>query len=430
MAQLAIKGHPTRGREVIQLLVMLGGVNKHQIDAIRETYVYFVDIDGIIRLLQIDQLLPEQYIVYSLEEFEEKFPYKVGDKVEVRENGKVLSISNMIWEDELSTVYYGDMEDIVYYTADELKPYKEELTMKKKSKLINIQPKLVGNECVHFPIPTGMKLEVKDGMCYLYRDCGEHKESKCLQELKEYLDNATPEQLEEDWKELEKFSAVGPVADEYVEQCKREGVNLQELERKLDEALEKETAESLNKWLDEENMNTNNLCTRCVYAVDNHCGLRGFTNDFNRPYCSARNTDKLPNGFELQPDGYFSWVDSKPQYPKDYVECCKVLGISRDDVDIDLPHPYQQKMFNLFKLHICRDAYWKISGEELGLDKPWEPDWTNTNSNKYCIYYVGNEIKKQPMLEVRHFLAFPTAEMRDAFYDNFKELIEQCKELL
>ena len=25
---------------------------------------------------------------------------------------------------------------------------------------------------------------------------------------------------------------------------------------------------------------------------------------------------------------------------------------------------------------------------------------------------------------------FPTAEMRDAFYENFKELIEQCKELL
>ena len=27
-------------------------------------------------------------------------------------------------------------------------------------------------------------------------------------------------------------------------------------------------------------------------------------------------------------------------------------------------------------------------------------------------------------------LAFPTEEMRDAFYENFKDLIEQCKELL
>jgi hypothetical protein len=27
-------------------------------------------------------------------------------------------------------------------------------------------------------------------------------------------------------------------------------------------------------------------------------------------------------------------------------------------------------------------------------------------------------------------LAFPTEEMRDTFYENFKDLIEQCKELL
>jgi hypothetical protein len=27
-------------------------------------------------------------------------------------------------------------------------------------------------------------------------------------------------------------------------------------------------------------------------------------------------------------------------------------------------------------------------------------------------------------------LAFPTEEMRDEFYENFKYLIEQCKELL
>ena len=27
-------------------------------------------------------------------------------------------------------------------------------------------------------------------------------------------------------------------------------------------------------------------------------------------------------------------------------------------------------------------------------------------------------------------LSFPTEEMRDAFYENFKDLIEQCKELL
>ena len=53
-----------------------------------------------------------------------------------------------------------------------------------------------------------------------------------------------------------------------------------------------------------------NLCIECVYAVNNnHCGLRGFRSNFNVNYCSAQNIDKLPNGFELQEDGYFSWVN-------------------------------------------------------------------------------------------------------------------------
>ena len=123
MATLAIKGHPTRGKEVIQLLEMLGGVNKHKIYAIRQTYVYFIDIDGIIRLLQIGQLSVEQYVVYSLEEFEEKYHYKVGDRVTYRAD-KLLEaqvITNMRWDYNYDCVlYYLDdcniiiSEDILY----------------------------------------------------------------------------------------------------------------------------------------------------------------------------------------------------------------------------------------------------------------------------------------------------------------------------
>ena len=32
--------------------------------------------------------------------------------------------------------------------------------------------------------------------------------------------------------------------------------------------------------------------------------------------------------------------------------------------------------------------------------------------------------------DVNVILTFPTEEMRDAFYENFKDLIEGCKELL
>ena len=74
------------------------------------------------------------------------------------------------------------------------------------------------------------------------------------------------------------------------------------------------------------------------------------------------------------------------------------------------------------KLLICRDAYWKIAGEEMGLGKPWEPDYNNEIQIQYGLY----DIIKYSLLSPSQF-AFPTPEMRDAFYDNFKELIETIK---
>lgn len=39
---------------------------------------------------------------------------------------------------------------------------------------------------------------------------------KLLDELLDYLSNASSEQLEKDWKQLEPFSHVGPTAEEFV----------------------------------------------------------------------------------------------------------------------------------------------------------------------------------------------------------------------
>ena len=93
-------------------------------------------------------------------------------------------------------------------------------------------------------------------------------------------------------------------------------------------------------------------------------------------------------------------------------------------------HPMQ----TFARLLICRDAYWKISGEEMGLGKPWEPDY-DSGVNKYgiiCMNGVVQESNPTTNWE-RHLnkvLDFPTAEMRDAFKENFDPDIEFCKELL
>jgi hypothetical protein len=66
----------------------------------------------------------------------------------------------------------------------------------------------------------------------------------------------------------------------------------------------------------------------------------------------------------------------------------------------------------------------------MGLGKPWKPNWED-ESDKFTIEYFYNNIDTDTLRTYEsHMFAFPTAEMRDAFYENFKEEIEECKELL
>ena len=182
-----------------------------------------------------------------------------------------------------------------------------------------------------------------------------------------------------------------------------------------------------------------NACQKCAFAVrdDNpHCGLRGFTSRFNVEWCSAEN-DKAPNGYELQEDGYFSWVIKKKEYPKTYKECCEILGCSYnvqfDRCESSYESKLHDKLLALREVLICCYAYWKIAGEEMGLGKPWKPNWDKCNGTKYCIYPILNSIRHDAIANDEYenrILAFPTVEMKDAFYENFKEKIEKCKDLL
>ena len=80
---------------------------------------------------------------------------------------------------------------------------------------------------------------------------------------------------------------------------------------------------------------------------------------------------------------------------------------------------------NFQKLLICRDAYWKIAGEEMGLNDPWEPDFDNLSTN---LEYM--KIVKGCFTYSSKVFVFPTTEMLDAFKENFDPDIEICKELL
>lgn len=114
------------------------------------------------------------------------------------------------------------------------------------------------------------------------------------------------------------------------------------------------------------------------------------------------------------------------KYPTSYEECCK---ITEDVADASLTC-FACKLLNDFqKLLLCRDAYWEIAGRELGLDNHWEPDWTD-GKIKYGITYYRNFLIHNNCTHSNKILVFPTEEMRDAFYNNFKNRIESCKTLL
>lgn len=125
----------------------------------------------------------------------------------------------------------------------------------------------------------------------------------------------------------------------------------------------------------------------------------------------------------------------QPQYPKTYKECCEVLFPHSIALGKVLTSGYNcEKLKKFGELLICRDAYRKIAGEEMGLWKPWKPDYVS-GVNKYGIISMNGAVQKSnPTTNwERHLnkvLEFPTAEMRDAFFENFKDMIEQCKELL
>lgn len=157
---------------------------------------------------------------------------------------------------------------------------------------------------------------------------------------------------------------------------------------------------------------------------------------------------KIPDGYEIievSKDKVFI-KPIKPKYPKTYKECCDVLLISpyynlryrtyercyNEYATSNSLLSLQDKLNTLGKLLICRDAYWKIAGEQMGLDKPWDSKY-GCGEWGYWIRYDINENKiycQDSRILVNYLLVFPTTEIRDTFYRNFNDLIEQCKEFL
>jgi hypothetical protein len=286
MANLAIKGHSTRGSEVIGILKMLGGNNVYKLTG-NTSGAYYI-IEGFEREIRIGEYIfgNEDICFFTLDEFEEKFPYKVGDKV-MTDDGDKANIVGMVWDNDIDDVFYEiqiGIED-VKYPKELLQPYKEET--------ITI---------------------------------GDFKAN-----TKEWLIDKLHGMIISD-----AIKTIGNIHDEL----------------------------------------------------------------------------------------------HKPKYPKTFIEVLNFWHPDRQLED-DYQRCYKKDLVEkLQDLLYARDAYWKIAGEQMGLGKPWKPDWLNVEQDKYVLFTHNNAICSNSYVLGHNILAFPTEEMRDAFYENFKDWIEQCKELL
>ena len=305
--KLAIKGHSTRGKEIIELLEMMGGeaIGAKGYD---EHAIYVIPENGIIDVRFAYQKHIDNYAIFTLEDFLEKFPYKVGDKVHIyvqnddidgRYDIEATEITSMRWNPACCKIAYK-MKDI------NREFYKEEIKCKVDD----------SNKSIDNPIDSSQFMQMGKTVAVCFNTANYENE-----------------------------------------------VELQ--------------------------------------LGDYEIAVR---------------------------DGKTYAVLKKPKYPTTYEECY-------DEGNTELHFIYVDKderdLYESFiQLIRCRNAYWKIAGEEMGLDKPWEPDWTNLDQLKYCIWVDVGEFITMINVRGQHILAFPTEEMRDAFFKNFKDLIEQCKELL
>ena len=415
--RLAIRGHSTRGNEVIELLEMMGGKNFSN-KGNDDEFFYYIDDKNNIDFDCTIWDINDRYTVFTLEEFLEKYPFKVGDFVRIPEYESEVRILKMKWCPISKHIEYlvcpNDEDE--WFTADELLEDNDNPTKMRDCKKCGLHfgsVRCFDKDCPHNS-PKSYAVGLKDGKVI---ECGVNKEIDMNDEVKPIF-KVGDEIARADG--LTNSCIVIGINSEYysLEAPNMSGVGVLPVNKQDEYILVNRTDDK------EPEPKAPILSNRYDYA-EGKCGY------------------VIPDGYEFDciKEGFQTEIilkPKKPTYPKTYEECCEVLDYCGDYLLTTYDNNGNPSIISnilnsiniLTKLLICHSAYCKIAGVEMGLGKPWEPDWENYNEYKYCLYITENNVNKGIFYNDNHILAFPTEEMRDAFFKNFKGLIEQCKELL
>ena len=391
--KLAIRGHLTRGKEVIKLLEMMGGKNNYDSLADNLALCYLIDdeFDICAQYFGYDDYEDGELIIFTLEDFLEKYPFKIGNKVIDEADGCSGVVSEMKWDEEVSDMkYYVAFKngDVGWFANDSIEFCKETDTVK----------------------PVTNKSERTHEEDYFREVVKKNNENKMSDCKKCGLGFGSVRCFSIDCPHnAPKSYAVG-LKDGKVIEC---GVNKEIVMNDKNHKMGPKS-KLPSKYYEEKQ--TKRDIDKSEFIIKHMILPNKMDDKLEYEIIDGYEFEKVENNkIILKP--------IKPKYPTTYDDCCDILNAD-EFVEYEL-------MANFPKLINARNTYWKIAGEEMGLDKPWEPDWGGFSEDSYpTITKCNGRIVKTSIYTHDCPLAFPTEEMRDAFYENFKDLIEQCKELL
>ena len=148
----------------------------------------------------------------------------------------------------------------------------------------------------------------------------------------------------------------------------------------------------------------------------------------------------LPQGWEIDKveDNKVIIKESKKELPKTWEECiAKIKDLEYIDTKSNIEEVYSSSnmvtyhindipvglgkpILALMQLLVCREVY----------RQGWKPNWKDNNEIKYCIERFRDCFIKETYTLIATVLSFQSAEIRDQFLENFRDLIEEAKELI
>ncbi|MBR5298531.1 MAG: hypothetical protein IKU29_11800 [Parabacteroides sp.] len=148
---------------------------------------------------------------------------------------------------------------------------------------------------------------------------------------------------------------------------------------------------------------------------------------FKEFICDSESKIILNKSLKADINGDVITITKKHCVPNNYHEACEILRANseRSLIEIDrfsrYLNDYEDKLVTeltyLSELLICLDACWVLCDN-------WSPDH---HQDIYSIYTDSvRELTRGKGCATNHLLSFPTAQVRDEFYNNFEDLIKKC----